>query len=170
MIQAIFFYVFAASAVFLALAVVSARNPVYSAMALIGCLLSVASIFALQSAHLLALLQVLVYAGAIMFLILFVIMLLNLSPRELGERRVTVRRVTGAYLIGAVATILMIRVAKHHWASSPADLGTSFGTVKEVGTVLYTRYLLPFEMVSLLLLAAIIGAVVLTRKEEGDGQ
>jgi NADH-quinone oxidoreductase subunit J len=168
MIQAIFFYVFAASAVVLALAVVSARNPVYSALALIGCLLSVASIFALQSAHLMALLQVLVYAGAIMVLILFVLMLLNLSPQELGERRVTVRRVTGAYLVGAVATIMMIRVTKHHWASS-ADLDPSFGTVKEVGTVLYTKYLLPFEMVSLLLLAAIIGAVVLTRKEKGDG-
>lgn len=169
MIQAIFFYVFAASAVAMALMVVSARNPVYSAMALIGCLLSVASIFALQSAHLMALLQILVYAGAIMVLILFVLMLLNLSPQELGERRVTVRRVTGAYLVGAVTTLLIIRVAKQVWAPSSA-LDPDFGTVKQVGTVLYTKYLLPFEMISLLLLAAIIGAVVLTRKERGDGQ
>ncbi len=169
MIQAIFFYVFAASAVVMALVVVSAKNPVYSAMALIGTLLSVASIFALQSAHLMALLQVLVYAGAIMVLILFVLMLLNLSPEELGERRVTVRRVAGAYLVGALATILMIRVTKHLWAPT-SELDPNFGTVKEVGTVLYTKYLLPFEMVSLLLLAAIIGAVVLTRREGGDGQ
>ena len=169
MIQAIFFYGFAASAVAMALLVVSARNPVYSAMALIGCLLSVASIFALQSAHLLALLQVLVYAGAIMVLILFVLMLLNLSPQELGERRVTVRRVAGAYLVGVVGTILMIRFSKHHWAP-PSELDPDFGTIEAVGTVLYTKYLLPFEMVSLLLLAAIIGAVVLTRKEKGDGQ
>jgi NADH-quinone oxidoreductase subunit J len=169
MIQAIFFYVFAASAVVMALMVVSAKNPVYSAMALIGCLLSVASIFALQSAHLMALLQILVYAGAIMVLILFVLMLLNLSPQELGERHVTVRRVTGAYLVGAVATLVVIRVAKHVWAPS-STLDPDFGTVKQVGTVLYTKYLLPFEMVSLLLLAAIIGAVVLTRKERGDGQ
>jgi NADH-quinone oxidoreductase subunit J len=169
MIQAIFFYVFAASAVVMAFAVGPARNPVYSAMALIGCLLSVASIFALQSAHLMALLQVLVYAGAIMVLILFVLMLLNLSPQELGERRVTVRRVTGAYLVGTVATILMIRVTKHLWAPA-STLDPSFGTIEEVGKVLYTKYLLPFEMVSLLLLAAIIGAVVLTRKEKGDGK
>jgi len=169
MIQAIFFYVFAASAVVMALAVISARNPVYSAMALIGCLLSVASIFALQSAHLMALLQVMVYAGAIMVLILFVLMLLNLSPQELGERRVTVRRVTGAYLIGAIVTLLVVRLTKHHWAS-PSALDPNFGTIEEVGMVLYTKYLLPFEMVSLLLLAAIIGAVVLTRKEKGDGQ
>ena len=169
MIQAIFFYVFAASAVVLALAVVSARNPVYSAMALIGCLLSVASIFALQSAHLMALLQVLVYAGAIMVLILFVLMLLNLSPRELGERRVSVRRVAGAYLIGVIATLLMVRFTKHPWAP-PAELDPNFGTIEAVGTVLYTKYLLPFEMVSLLLLAAIIGTVVLTRKGKWDGQ
>ena len=169
MIQAIFFYGFSASAVAMALLVVSARNPVYSATALIGCLLSVASIFALQSAHLVALLQVLVYAGAIMVLMLFVLMLLNLSPRELGERRVSVRGVTGAYLIGAIATLLMVRLTKHPWAP-PSSLDPNFGTIEEVGMVLYTKYLLPFEMVSLLLLAAIIGAVVLTRKEKGDGQ
>jgi NADH-quinone oxidoreductase subunit J len=169
MIQAIFFYLFAASAVAMALMVVSARNPVYSAIALIGCLLSVASIFALQSAHLMALLQVLVYAGAIMVLILFVLMLLNLSPQELGERRVTGRRVTGGYLVGAVATILVIRVVRHTWAPSSTP-DPDFGTIKQVGTVLYTKYLLPFEMVSLLLLAAIVGAVVLTRKEKGDGK
>ncbi len=95
MIQAIFFYIFAGIAVTMALLVVSARNPMRSALALTGCLLSVACIFALQSAHLLAILQVLVYAGAIMVFILFVLMLLNLSPQELGERRVTVRRVDG---------------------------------------------------------------------------
>ena len=76
---------------------------------------------------------------------------------------------TGAYLIGTVAVVLMIRVTRHLWASA-STLDPTFGTVKEVGTVLYTKYLLPFEMVSLLLLAAIIGAVVLTRKEKGDGQ
>jgi len=169
MIQAIFFYVCATSAVSMALLVVSAKNPVYSATALIGCLLSVAGIFAIHSAHLMALLQVLVYAGAIMVLILFVIMLLNLSPRELGERRISVRKVTAAYLIGAVATLMIVRFTKHTWAPT-CSLGPEFGTIEEVGSVLYTKYLLPFEMVSLLLLAAIIGAVVLTRKEKGDGQ
>jgi NADH-quinone oxidoreductase subunit J len=169
MIQAIFFYIFAGLAVIMALMVVSAKNPMRSALALIGCLLSVACIFALQSAHLMAILQVAVYAGAIMVFILFVLMLLNLSPQELGERRVTARRVTGAYLIGALATLLVIRFTKHLWAP-PSEPDPTFGTFKEVGTVLYTDYLLPFEMVSFLLLAAIIGAVVLTRKEGGDGQ
>ncbi len=169
MIQAIFFYIFAASAVVMALVVVSARNPIYSAAALIGCLLSVACIFVLQSAHLLALLQVLVYAGAIMVLVLFVLMLLNLSRDELGRRRITVRRVTGVYLVGALVTLMTIRFTKHLWAPA-VSLEPGFGTIEEVGKILYTKYLLPFEMVSLLLLAAIIGAVVLTRKEKGDGR
>lgn len=168
MIQSIFFYVFAASAVVMAFLVVSAKNPIYSATALIGCLLSVACIFALQSAHLLALLQVLVYAGAIMVLILFVLMLLNLSERELGERRVTALKVAGAYLIGAFATLLIVRFAGHLWAPA-ISLDPDFGTIETVGTVLFTEYLLPFEMVSLILLAAIIGAVVLTRRQKGDG-
>lgn len=168
MIQAIFFYVFAASALVMALLVVSANNPIYSATALIGCLISVACIFALQSAHLLALLQVLVYAGAIMVLILFVLMLLNLSPSELGKRRVTALKVTGGYLVAALATLLTIRFTRHPWAPASAP-DPGFGTIEEVGEILFTKYLLPFEMVSFLLLAAIIGAVVLTRKGKGDG-
>jgi len=169
MIPAIFFYIFAASAVVMAIVVVSARNPVYSATALIGCLLSVAGIFALRSAHLLALLQVLVYAGAIMVLILFVIMLLNLAPEELGKRQILLRKVTGAYLLGAVGTLMIVRFAKHVW-SPISEIDPGFGTIEEVGEVLFTEYLLPFEMVSLLLLAAIIGAVVLTRREKGEGR
>lgn len=168
MIQAIFFYFFAASAVVMAVLVVSAASPVYSATALIGCLLCVAGIFALNSAHLLALLQVLVYAGAIMVLILFVIMLLNLSPSELGKRQISLRRVGGAYLIGAVSTLLIVRFARH-LSVPPSDVDPGFGTIEAVGKVLYTRYLLPFEMVSLLLLAAIVGAVVLTRRVKGGG-
>jgi NADH-quinone oxidoreductase subunit J len=166
MIPAIFFYIFAATAVVMAVLVVSARNPIYSATALIGALLAVAGIFALGSAHLMALLQILVYAGAIMVLILFVIMMLNLSPEELGERRITVRRVAGAYFLGAIATLMIVRFAKHLWTPT-SEVDPSYGTIEAVGEVLFTEYLLPFEMVSLLLLAAIIGAVVLTRREKG---
>jgi NADH-quinone oxidoreductase subunit J len=168
MIVAIFFYILAATAVVMALLVVSSRNPVYSATALIGCLLAVAGIFALDSAHLMALLQVLVYAGAIMVLILFVIMILNLSPEEWGRPTVSARRVAGAYLLGALATLTIIRFVKHVWPPM-VEVDPDYGTLETVGTLLFTKYLLPFEMVSLLLLAAIIGAVVLTRREKGGG-
>jgi len=101
MIAAIFFYIFAATAVVMALLVVSARNPIYSATALIGTLLAVAGIFALDSAHLMALLQILVYAGAIMVLILFVIMLLNLGT----EAR---KRYTHGIVWSALASLLVL--------------------------------------------------------------
>ncbi len=167
MIPEIFFYVLAATAVLLALAVISARNPVYSAVALVGCLLSVAGIFALNSAHFLALLQILVYAGAIMVLILFVIMLLNLTPEELGGARIRLFKVAGAFFLSVLGALLIVRLGRY-LLPAPKGAGACFGTIEAVGKVLYRNYLLPFEMVSLLLLAAILGAVVLTRKEKKE--
>ena len=168
MITAIFFYIFAATTVVFALGVVSFRNPIYSALSLIGCLLTVAAIFAIQSAQLLFALQIIVYAGGIMMLIIFVIMLLNLDPHELGIGSVNARKVFGLYLMGVTGILLLVRLSTHLWPAN-AKVDNDFGSVKEVGRVLYTEYLLPFEMISLLLLAAIIGAVVLTRKPKGDG-
>jgi NADH-quinone oxidoreductase subunit J len=166
MIPAVFFYVLAASAVVFALGVIAFASPIYSALSLIGCLFSIAGIFALQSAQLLAVLQVLVYAGAIMVMILFVIMLLNLTPRELGPARITGGKVFGAYVLAATGILLLLRLPEHWWTAVPG-VGRSFGSIEQVGTALYTEYLLPFEMVSLLLLAAILGAVLLTRKSKG---
>ncbi len=168
MILAILFYIFAATAVVFAVGVVWARNPIYSALSLIGCLFAVAAIFALQSAQLMAILQILVYAGAIMVLILFVIMLLNLTPGELGKAKINTRKVMGAYCMAATGTLLIVRLTGQLPPTEPM-LPLQFGSIEAVGTVLYTKYLLPFEMVSILLLGAIIGAVILTRKTKGDG-
>jgi NADH-quinone oxidoreductase subunit J len=168
LIPAICFYVLAATAVVFSLGVIAFASPLYSALSLIGCLFSIAGIFALQSAQLLAVLQVLVYAGAIMVMILFVIMLLNLTPRELGPARVTRGKVFGAYVLAATGLLLLLRLPAHWWAAVPG-VDRHFGSIEHVGTALYTEYLLPFEMVSLLLLAAIIGAVVLTRKPKANG-
>lgn len=167
MIQAIAFYVFAATAVVFALTVIAARNPIYSALGLIGCLFAVAGVFALNAAHLVAILQVLVYAGAIMVLILFVIMLLSLTPEELGRPVVNLRKILSVFLLAAVAVVLAGRLgAAPQAAVPPAD--PSFGTIEGVGLMLFSRYLLPFEMVSLLLLAAILGAAILSRRGPGD--
>ena len=167
MIQAIAFYLFAATALVFALLVVAARSPVYSALSLIGCLFAVAGVFALNSAHLVAILQVLVYAGAIMVLILFVIMLLNLSPAELGKPVVNTRKVLAVLLSGITGALLIGRMGTKVWGVLPAA-DDRFGSIEGVGKVLFTQYLLPFEMVSLLLLAAIIGAALLSRRERGD--
>jgi NADH-quinone oxidoreductase subunit J len=154
--------------VVLALGVISFGNPLYSALCLIGCLFSVAWIFALQSAQLLAILQVLVYAGAIMVMVLFVIMILNLSPQELGGAKVNRRKVFGAYLLAATGVLLLLRLSEY-WFPEVPQVDALFGSIENVGMVLFTEYLLPFEMVSVLLLAAIIGVVVLTRNSKGDG-
>jgi len=168
MILAIFFYVFAATAVVFAVGVIASRSPLYSALNLIGCLFAVAALFALQSAQLMAVFQVLVYAGAIMVMILFVIMLLNLTPRELGRAKVNVPKIAGAYCMVAAAVLLVVRLVGRSWLPVPA-VDDRFGSIESVGELLYRTYLLPFEMVSLLLLGAIIGAVLLTRKLEGGG-
>lgn len=168
MILAILFYLFAAAAVVFAVGVIWARNPIYSALSLIGCLFAVAAIFALQSAQLMAILQILVYAGAIMVLILFVIMLLNLTPGEIGKAKVNSRKVMGAYLMATTGILLIVRLTEHLLPKAPM-LPARFGSIESVGAILYSKYLLPFEMVSILLLAAIIGAVILTRKTKGDG-
>lgn len=167
MIEEIIFYVLAATSVVFALGVIAARNPIYSAISLVVCLFAVAGIYALQSAHLVAILQILVYAGAIMVLILFVIMLLNLSTDELGKPVVSARKVTGTFLVGIVVALLTGSLAV---SVRPVKqgIGPWFGSVEGVGKVLFTDYLLPFEIVSVLLLAAIIGAVILSKKEKGD--
>jgi len=167
-ITTIAFYILASAAVVLALGVIAFGSPLHSALCLIGCLFAVACIFALQSAMLLAVLQVLVYAGAIMVMILIVIMILQLSPRELGGAKVNRRKIFGAYVLAATGILLLMRLAEHGSPQTPG-VDRLFGSVESVGMVLFTEYLLPFEMVSVLLLAAIIGVVVLTRKSKGDG-
>jgi NADH-quinone oxidoreductase subunit J len=138
-----------------------------------------AGIYVLLAAHLIAVLQVLVYAGAVMVLFVFVIMLLNLRDEELGQARVTGMKVLGALGVAAIAA-LVIRVAFPAAPEPPAgqqvvvvrpaleptaDLAQTagYGTVKEVGRYLFTEQVLAFEAVSLLLLVAIVGAVVVAK-------
>ncbi|MDH5509387.1 MAG: NADH-quinone oxidoreductase subunit J [Nitrospinota bacterium] len=148
--------------VFLSVVMVLARKPVTSAMSLVGVMFCLAVLFAIQSAHLIAILQILVYAGAIMVLFLFVIMLLNLREKEGMESH------TKGYAQmfgGAMAFVVLVAaVGLTSMPSSPAVLASDrFGTTAEVGRLLFTRYILPFEITSVLLLAALVGAVALVK-------
>ena len=162
--QQILFYALAALAVLSALAVVTMRHPIHSAFALIATLFFLAGIFVLLDAHFVAAVQVIVYAGAVMVLFTFVIMLLNLTPEELGPGRITGSKIVG---IGLLIFAGYSVVSAFAGASAPAggagDAAT-FGTVEAVGRLLFTKYLFPFEIVSVLLLAAVMGAVVLAKK------
>jgi len=147
------------------------RNPLHAALALLVSFTFVAGIFVLLSAHLLAVLQILVYAGAIMVLFIFVVMLLNLQGDELGGARWTPWKVfgvaAGLVFFGKVALAVIAATDGALPVNLLAEGFEGYGGIKEVGRDLVTTYLFPFEVTSILLLVAIIGAVVIARRRAG---
>jgi NADH-quinone oxidoreductase subunit J len=143
--------------------VLIAKNPVYAAMSLVAAFFCLAGIYALLVAHLIAFMQILIYAGAVMVLFLFVIMLVSLGDEHLVKERYRGMQLVGA--LGALGIAVVLAWAITDVADSGrATLPPDFGTVKAVGRVIFTRFLLPFEATSLLLLAAIVGAVVVAKE------
>jgi NADH-quinone oxidoreductase subunit J len=162
--DAFFFFLFGGAALILGLLVVALKNPVHGAVALVANMFSIAALFALQDAHFLAALQVLVYAGAIMVLILFVIMLLNLKDDELGAPRITATKLLGGGA-AAVVAFLLVTIISSIKTESVTNLPKDFGTLTSIGRMIFSTYLLPFETASILLLAAILGAVGIAKKK-----
>jgi NADH-quinone oxidoreductase subunit J len=162
---ALFFILFAGLAIGCALAVVAQRNPLYSAISLIGVFISLACLYVMLAAPFIAAVQVIVYAGAIMVLVVFVIMLLNVEEEERRRERlkflVPAAVVLAAVLIAEVAFIL---VSVQEFRVNPAAGGSNIGSTHSIGSALFTRYLLPFEITSILLLMAIVGAMTLARR------
>src|SRR5436190_1628799 len=164
--EVILFWVFAVATIGSALGVVVLKNPISSAMALVATFFFLAGIYVLLWAHTVAALQVLVYAGAIMVLFLFVIMLLSMT--ETGPSvQLSFSRILGGLAVAALFAVLVMALRKVpsgdlSWTSDATRLA-SFGSIKEVGAVMYTQWLFPFEAVSLLLLVAIVGAVVVAK-------
>jgi len=159
-VTAFLFYLFAVLTVVAAAGVIAARSPIYSAMSLVGTFFCLAGIYALLMAHTIAVLQILVYAGAIMVLFLFVIMLLSLAEAS-GPAKVTFPRVVGG--IAAAGLFVVLVIASRPFVPTGATPGPAFGTLQSIGAQLYTQWLAPFEAVSLLLLVAMVGAVVVAK-------
>jgi len=158
------FFFFGIPLVVTAVMVVTAKNPMYAAMSLVGTFFCLAGIYVLLSAHLLAFMQILVYAGAVMVLFLFVIMLLSLGNEDLEQERLKSMQLLGA--LGAVGLVALVASSFREVADQAmVAVKPDFGTVKAVGRVLFTQYLLPFEATSLLLLVAIVGAVVVAKEK-----
>ena len=158
------FFVFAVPLVITAAGVVVSRSPMYAAMSLVAAFFFMAGIYVLLSAHLIAFLQILVYAGAVMVLFLFVIMLLSLGNEHLEQEKQKAMQLAGA--AGAVALVAFIAMAiRDAVGPEMATVAADFGTVKAVGRALFSQYLLPFEATSLLLLVAIVGAVVVAKEK-----
>ncbi len=163
----VLFFVLAASAVISALLMVLQRNPVMSAIYLIANFFCIAALYLLLRAQLLAVLEVIVYAGAIMVLVVFVIMLLNLGDEEQLAERFDFRKISGVVLVGALLLELGLIFALPKSQPSPGSLhpdAAAIGTVQQMGRTLFGPFLFPFEITSLLLLAAIVGAVILAKK------
>ena len=159
------FWFFGGVAVLASLWMVTRRNPLASALSLVVAFLALAALYALLQAHLLFAIQLWVYAGAVMVLVLFVIMLLDLrqeSTRPLGTGRFAI----GALVVGALAWKALAVLAGVH--VEPVAVGQSFGSVAAVSELLFSRYVLQFEVVSVLLLAVIVAVVVLVRPRAGQ--
>src|SRR3984885_1794386 len=171
LIQALF-DVFATILVLSALVVITARNPVYSALGLVMCFLTSAAIWLLIEAEFLAIVLVLVYVGAVMVLFLFVVMMLDIN---LDELRAGFTRF--AWLGWLTALAVIFEIVGVVWArgglgidaaKGGADLPADYSNTLELGRILYTKYVYPFELAAVLLLVAIVAAIALTmRKRPG---
>lgn len=168
--------VFATAAVLIvvgACGVLFARNPVHSALFLIVTLFGVAVAFVAQSADFLAAVQVIVYAGAIVVLFLFVIMFLGVDRRDpVGVEPLVGQRAFAAVGVALTTAGLIVLMARAHWVTGATAVSTNgvpttngAGDVKELGTAVFTTYLFAFEATAALLVIAVVGAVLLARRE-----
>lgn len=164
MASSVLFFLFAGLAIASAISMVYHKNPLYSAISLIGVFVSLSCIYISLAAPFIAAVQVLIYAGAIMVLVVFVIMLLNLDEDR------PLNRLRYLYAVGGgLGSILLVQTFFIFYAVMKApnhaiDQSESVGRTLNLGSAMYTQYLLPVEIVGILLLMAVIGAVILVRR------
>lgn len=160
----LFFYIFAAIAIAGALGMVmNTRNTVAAALSLVLTMVALGGVYVLLEAYLIGALQILVYAGAIVVLFLFVVMLMNLRREAYSPQRQRATKIAGA-VIGLLVLAQFLQLI-HGAFGAPAAIPEGFGGYRQVGTVLFTDYVLAFEATSLLLLAAMVGAVILAKRK-----
>jgi NADH-quinone oxidoreductase subunit J len=165
-IELIMFAILALGGIISALLVVTRRNPIVSALYLIVNFFCLAGIYLTLHAQFIAVIQILVYAGAIMVLFVFVIMLLNLGDeRSLKDGFSWKKVLAGSLGFGILMELIYIFMIPTKTSKLDITREMDVGTVEAIGRVLFTRFLFPFEVTSLLLTAAIVGAIVLAKKK-----
>jgi len=175
LIQALF-YLFATILVLAALGVITARNPVYSALALVVCFVTSAAIWLLLKAEFLAITLVLVYVGAVMVLFLFVVMMLDVDVDALRAgfwKHFPLAAIMGVVIALEMAAVLMggFRMGEEpRTAPAAAQAVAQVSNTKELGKLLYTQYLYPLEIAAVILLVAIIAAIALTLRKRKDSK
>ena len=171
----IFFYLIAAVSILTAIGVVAARNPVHSGIFLVLCFLNVAGIFVMLGAEFLAVIQVIVYTGAILVLVLFVLMLVDPDELPSFTDAQPLQRylglLLGVVLLLEVAAAIITRTAlDSRGDATPANIDAVGGNVQAIGRVIFSEYLLAFEVISLVLTIGILGAIVLATPERLAGK
>jgi len=157
------YYIFALTAVLSAFGVVFSTRPVYCLLSLVVTMLSLAGIFVIIQTPFVAVIQVLVYAGAILVLFLYVIMLIN--PRQIEPLvEIVITRRLGAVLLTLMFSLLILGTLLRLYRAVPKDVKLVTFDAKDIAVRMFTDYLLPFEITSVLLLVAIIGAVIMARR------
>jgi NADH-quinone oxidoreductase subunit J len=165
--ETLLFWLLAVIALIAAASMIIQRNPVYSALFLIITLLCLAGLFLLLSAHFLAVIQIIVYAGAIMVLFLFVIMLLDIRRVEAAPSRVKLQKSLGILLgvIFLLETLLVLRSGViNDMATAAPPAPADFGTAVALGRALFASYFFPLQLAAVLLFVALIGAIVLSKR------
>ena len=166
--EQLFFFYFALIIALSSVLVVALRNPIYSALSLLIMFFHVAGLYVTLHAEFLAAVQIIVYAGAILVLYLFVVMLLNLKQDDRYHRQWPMAALIGAALV--IEAIMLTLLKGQAITPIPTNQGTAvegLGNTEALGDVLYSTYLFPFEVASLILLVAMIGAIVLAKKDIG---
>jgi len=158
------FWILSLAAVASAVVTVTRKNPLASALALVVSLASVAGLFATLSAHFLFVIQLLVYAGAVMVLVIYVIMILDLREREMRLLGLSRGRASLAVAAALPIVFLLVRVASGGGGAAARPAGSEAKLFEAMAERLFTEYLVPFELLSVLLLAAMVGAVVLAMR------
>ncbi len=171
MIETLVFYLFAALAVFAAIRVITARNPVHAALFLVLAFFSMAGIWLLLEAEFLAMALILVYVGAVMVLFLFVVMMLDINIERLREgfwRWFPFGLVLAAVMVGEMIWVLGSRRTAE--TAGAVVHGADYSNVRELGRLVYTDYAYPFELAAVLLLIAIVAAIALTLRRRKDSK
>lgn len=168
----LFFFYLAGIIVLTSILVVALRNPVYSALSLLIMFFHVAGLYVTLHAEFVAAVQIIVYAGAILVLYLFVVMLLNVKREDRYHAQLPLGALLGVTILTEVVLLLLQRSDASVPAAAPiaAPSAPAIGNTEAIGEVLYSTYVFPFEVASLILLVAMIGAIVLAKRDLFEGQ
>ncbi|MBM4121022.1 MAG: NADH-quinone oxidoreductase subunit J [Nitrospira sp.] len=175
----LFFFYFAGVIVLTSILVVTLRNPIYSVLSLLIMFFHVAGLYVTLEAEFLAAVQIIVYAGAILVLYLFVVMLLNVKREERYHSQFPLAALLGITILTEVLMLAFLRGFSSEApavapavgdSAQPGEAIAGTGNTETIGEALYSTYLFPFEVASLILLVAMIGAIVLAKKKVGEGE